>query len=228
MTMKAAHGSLSARLGITASGGMIDLDQCWIVPRLLSKRATSTPCRGYASREVAMSDFLEHSLDITLDMRERHRRQHENEVAVKDRAVRSGYVELERRQTQFCTEVRSLIRDAAEQANRHLARRPEKCEFREVLRYRKGPWFPGGPICDPITYQLVSDDREVGEVLIVELMHDGMVAAMLGPLDPSQHPAHSARTGLEWHSVPLFSFDRTKAVELLVQYLAAITERWPL
>ena len=174
-----------------------------------------------------MSGSLERLLDITLDMRVLHRRQHEYELAVRDRAARSGHAELQRRQTRFSTEVRSLIQKAVEQANRHLATRPEKCEFREVSKYSIGPWFRGAPLCDPIAYELLLDGQEVDEVLIVELMHDGMVVALLGPLNPSDHPAYSANTGFGWHPIPLFSFDCKKAVELLVQYLAAITERWP-
>ena len=133
-----------------------------------------------------MSDLLEHLLDLALDRRERRHRQHETELGIREEAIRGRHAELERRRTRFSTQVRSLIQKAVEQANRHLMRRPERCEFREVSRYATGPWHPGGPLCDPIAYEFLSDGQEVDGVLIVELTHDGMVVALLGPLHTHQ------------------------------------------
>ena len=175
-----------------------------------------------------MSDSLEHLLDNVLDMRRQRRRQHEAELGVKEWAIRGSHAELERRQTRFSAEVRSLIRQAVEQANHHLATRPERCEFCEVTEYSMGPWCPGGSICNPIAYKLLVDGQEVGETLVVELTHDGMVRALLGRLGSSDHQTYIGRVGFGWHLIPLFSFDNHKATELLVQYLAAITQRWPL
>ena len=172
-----------------------------------------------------MSHSLEHCLDATLNMRERNRRKHEAELDLKERAVRGSHAELERRRMRFCTEVQSLIQTAVERANRHLARRPERCEFCDVSEHRISPWHPGGPICNPIAYNLRVDGQEVGEALIVELTQHGMIEALLSP---SGQQAHIARTGFGWHPIPLFSFDSQNAADLLVQYLAAITERWPL
>jgi hypothetical protein len=172
-----------------------------------------------------MSHSLEHCLDATLNMRERSRRQHEAELNMNEGAVRGGHAELERRRIRFRTEVQSLIQTAAERANRHLATRPERCEFCDVSEYRISPWYPGGSICNPITYKLWVDGQEVGEALVVELTRDGMIEALLSP---SGQQTDIARISFGWHPVPLFSFDSQKAADVLVQYLAAITERWPL
>ncbi len=174
-----------------------------------------------------MSDSLEYSLDLTLNMRERHRRQHEAEVRLREAAIRSGCSELEQRQARFCNEVRSLIQTAVERANQHLATRPERCEFCEVLEYSIGPWYPGASVCTPIVYKLRVEGQEVGEVLVVELTHNGMIEALLGPLCPTEQSTHSVRSEFRWHPIPLFSFDSKTASDLLVQYLAAIAERWP-
>jgi hypothetical protein len=175
-----------------------------------------------------MSDSLEHLLDFTLDVRERRRRQHEAELGLRERAIRDSHAELERRRTKFSTEVRCLIQKAAGQANHHLATRPERCEFREMSEYSIGPWYPGGPICNPIAYQLRARGHEVGETLIVELTHDGMIEALLWPFRQFDHRGHVTRTNLGWQPAPLYSFDGKKAGELLVLYLTAITQRWPL
>jgi hypothetical protein len=174
-----------------------------------------------------MSDSLEHALDLTLNMRERHRRQHEAELALKEEAMRSGHSELEQRQARFSNEVRSLIQSAVERANQHLATRPEGCEFCEVSEYSVGPLCPGASICTPIVYKLRVEGRDVSEALVVELTHNGMVEAVLGPLRPSDQHSRAVRAGFGWHPIPLFSFDIRKASNLLVQYLEAITERWP-
>jgi hypothetical protein len=172
-----------------------------------------------------MSDSLEHCLDATLNMRERNRRHHEAEIDLKEAAIRGSHAELERRRMRFGTEVQSLIQIAVERANRHLATRPERCEFCEVSEHRINPWYPGGPISNPIAYNLRVDGQEVGEALIIRLTQDGMIEALLSP---SGQQAHIATIGFGWHPIPLFSFDSQKAADLLVQYLTAITKRWPL
>jgi hypothetical protein len=164
-------------------------------------------------------------LDFTLDMRGRRRRQHEVELGLKENAIRGHHAELERRRTKFSTEVRSLIQKAVEQANHHLATRPERFEFCEVPELSVGPWYPGGPVCKPIGYNLRVDGHEVGETLIVELTHGGMIEAMLWPFSPSDCRDHAAKIDLGWHPIPLYSFDAKKAGELFVLYLAAISQR---
>jgi hypothetical protein len=175
-----------------------------------------------------MSDSLEHRLDFTLDMRERHRLKHEAELGLKDKAIRGSRAEFERRQAKFSTEVCSLIQKAAEQANHHLATRPERCEFREVSELSMGCWYPGRPICTPIAYELRVGGQAIGETLIVELTHDGMIEAQLWPFRLSGHQDHAARVDFEWRPIPLYSFDVEKAGELLILYLASITQRWQL
>jgi hypothetical protein len=175
-----------------------------------------------------MSDSLEHLLDFTLDMRERRRRQHEAELGLKERAIRGSHAELGRRRTKFSTEVRSLIHKAAGQANHHMAARPERCEFCEVSDFSIDPWYPGGPICNPIAYEMRVEGQAVGETLVVELTHDGMIEALLWPLRLSDHEDHVARIDFGWCPVPLYSFDAKKAGELLVLYLTSITQRWQL
>jgi len=174
-----------------------------------------------------MPESLEHLLDHTLNLRGRHQRRRAAERPVGDRAIRSGLSELELRQARFSGEVRAIVREVMEQANRHLATRPETCEFREVPGYTADPWYPGGSICAPIACELLADGQVVGETLIIELTRAGMVEARLEPLPLSHHHGqHTIHFG--WRPMPLFSFDRAKAVTLLVEYLAAITERWPL
>lgn len=168
-----------------------------------------------------MSDALEHLLDITLDMRDRHRRQHEDELAAQAQAAHSSYAELERRIAKFSTEVRCLIGHAAEQANRHFSNRLENLRYQEVNGYSPGQWCPGGRLCDPLVFELLADGERLGETLIVELMHDGMVGAFLAASIVPDRVTYSTRTKLDWHPVPLFSFNRERANELLVHYLAA-------
>lgn len=175
-----------------------------------------------------MSDKFEDQLDLVFDMRRQRRRQYEAEQAQAARAIRDAHAELEKKQTIFCTKVRSLIERAMEHANRHLARRSEKCRLNEVSGYFTGPWYPGGPACNPIAYELRVDDREVGETLIVELTHHGMVEASLGPFRPTVSEGHTTRLDLGWHPVPLDRFDASEAHDLVVRYITAITSRCPL
>lgn len=175
-----------------------------------------------------MSVSLEHILDFTLDMRERRRRQHDAELDSKEQSVRASRDELKRRLDKFSTSVRSIIQEAVEHANHHLATRPECCQFSEVPKFSAEPWYPGGPICNPLAYELRVDGKEVGETLIVELTHDGMIEAHLWPFRLEEHRTLLGRADLHWSPTPLYSFDARRAEELLVLYLTAITERWRL
>ena len=175
-----------------------------------------------------MSESLEHQLDLTMDMRRQRHRQHEAELAQAEKAIRDGHLELERRQTRFSTEVRSLIRDVVEQANRHLATRRENCQICEVSGYFTGPLYIGGTACNPIAYELLVDGQNEGETLIVELTHDGMIEAFLGPFRPSVPEAHTARIDIGWRPIPLARFNAKAAAELVIRYLGAITTRRPL
>jgi hypothetical protein len=175
-----------------------------------------------------MSGTFEEQLDLALEQRRQRRRQHEAEHAQSDQSIRDVHAELEHKQTMFCTEVRSLIENAVAKANRHLARRPERCQFSEVSGYFTGPWYPGSSACNPIAYELRIDDREVGETLIIELRHDGMVEASLGPFRPHVSEGHTTRSHFGWPSISLDRFDANTADDLVLRYIIAITERWPL
>ena len=172
-----------------------------------------------------MSDTFEHQLDLALDQRHQRRRQEEAKRAQSARAIRDAHAELERNQTIFCTKVRSLIEDAVDHANRHLATRPEKYQLHEVSGYLTGPWYPGGNACNPIAFELRVDGREVGETLIVELMHQGMVEASLGPFRPTILEGHTTRQHYGWPPIPLDRFDARAAHDLVVRFITAITSR---
>ncbi len=173
-----------------------------------------------------MSDTLEHQIDLALQEREHRHQRHESELVRAEKAIRDNHLEAERRQMRFATEVRSLIRQAVEKANAHLKLRPEKCEFCEVSGYLTGPLYVGGPGCNPIAYELRVNGEGLGETLIVELAHDGMVEAYLGPFRPSICEAHTSRIDFGWPAVPLYQFDARHASDLIVRYLTAITMRW--
>ena len=175
-----------------------------------------------------MSESLERRLDVTLDSREDRHRQHETELDRAENAIRDSHRELEAQQVKFATEIRSLIRQGVEQANTHLHARPEHCEFCEVSGYLTGPLFVGGRGCNPIAYELRVNGQEVGETLIVELTHEGMIEAYLGPFRPTVPEADTTRIEFGWSPVPLHAFTAQHASELIVQYLNAVTTRWPL
>ena len=172
-----------------------------------------------------MSDTFEHQLDQALGMRWQHHRQEEAKQTRSARAIRDAHAELERKQTVFCTKVRSLIENAVDQANRHLATRPEKCQLHEVSGYLTGPLYPGGSACNPIAFELRVDGREVGETLIVELMHQGTVEASLGPFRPTVPEGHTTRQHYGWPPVSLDRFDARAAHDLVVRFITAITSR---
>ncbi len=170
-----------------------------------------------------MSDSLEQLLDFALDRREQRRHHHRVELAQREPAIRARQKEFEQRQTRFSTEIRSLMQAAAEQANQHLATRSEGCRLREVSGYFTGPWFPGGSACNPIAYELRVSGEVLGEALVLELTHDGMVEGILAPVGPSGSQLQSSRI---WHPIPLYKFDAKDASDILVRYMTAITTRW--
>src|SRR5579859_4710879 len=173
-----------------------------------------------------MSGTLEHSLDFTLDMRQRRRSECQADLNRMERAVQASHAELGRRRATFSTEVRSLIRTVVEQANRHLTTRKEGCKFCESPGFSSGPWYPGKQICDPIAYHLQVHGDEVGENLVIELTDTGMIEARLWPLRLTDHRDQVAQIELGWSPIPLYSFDAKKAEQLLVLYLTVLTQRW--
>ncbi len=174
-----------------------------------------------------MSQSLEDLLDLTLNTRRQRLLQKAAERAHTQKAIDDAHADLEHKQIKFSTEVRSLIDKAVEQANRHLGTRPERCEFRDISGYYTGPLYVGGSTCNPIAYELRAGGEKVGETLLVELTHDGMISGSLGSLPSSVPEAHTARVDFGWCPVSLDVFDATCAADLVVQYIAAITERWP-
>ncbi len=172
-----------------------------------------------------MLESFEQLLDFALDRREQRRHQHRMELAQRERATRAGEKEFEQRQIRFSTGVRSLMQAATEQANEHLATRSEGCRVYEVSGHFTGPWFPGGAVCNPIAFELSVNNQVVGEALVLELTHDGMVEGYLAPVRPSGSQSQSCRL---WHPIPLYKFDAKDASDILVCYMTAITMRWQL
>jgi hypothetical protein len=180
------------------------------------------------SQEVEpVSQSLEDLLDLTLNTRRQRLQQKAAERAHTQKAIDDAHADLKHKQIKFSTEVRSLIDKAVEQANRHLGKRPERCEFRDMSGYYTGPLYVGGSTCNPIAYELRADGEKVGETLLVELTHDGMISGSLGSLPSSVPEAHTARVDFGWCPVSLDVFDATCASDLVVRYIATITERWP-
>ena len=66
----------------------------------------------------------------------------------------------------------------------------------------------------------------MGERLVIVLTDTGMVEARLWPLRLTGHKGDVAQIELGWSPIPLYSFDATKAEQLLVLYLTALTQRW--
>ena len=173
-----------------------------------------------------MSEPLEQSLDLTLDMREPRRRQREADQARIEKIAQDTRAELEKRRANFCKDVRALIQQVVARANRHLVTRPERCQFCEVGGYQTGPLYFGGLACDPIAYELQEGGQKVGETLLLELTHNGMIEAFLSPFHPPDHEAYTMRVDFGWHPIPLYSFDDEQAAGLMVRYLAAVTSQW--
>lgn len=175
-----------------------------------------------------MSQSLEILLDAALDTRRQRHLQHAAELADARQAINTAHAKKEGDQTRFHTLVRPLIEQAVERANRHLAKRSERCEFCEISGQYTGPLYVGGSGCNPIAYVLRADGATVGETLLVELTHDGMVEAWLGCMPASGPGAEMPRVEFGWRPVRLNSFNADTAVNLLVRYVAAITNRWRL
>jgi hypothetical protein len=178
--------------------------------------------------EVTMSHSFERQLDLLLDTRAERRYQKQADTAATEAAIHSGHAKLEQIQAQFCDEIRPLIEQAVARANRHLANRSERCQLCEISGYFTGPLYPGGSACNPIAFELRVDGAEVGEPLIVELTHDGMIEAFLGPYRPCEPGAHTTRLSLRWRPVPLGKFNAEMASELVLRYVTAVTAAWPL
>ncbi|HEX3405495.1 MAG TPA: hypothetical protein VHT74_34735 [Acetobacteraceae bacterium] len=98
----------------------------------------------------------------------------------------------------------------------------------EVSGYFTGPLYVGGSACNPIAYELRVNGRELGETLLLELTHDGMVEAFLGPLRPTVPGGHTTRIDFGWRPVPLHGFDAAIASDLVLRYVAAVAAQWPL
>lgn len=174
-----------------------------------------------------MSQSLEDLLDLTLDTRRQRRLQHEAEQAGIRMAIDEAHAKLEHEQRQFATEVHSLIQAVIERANRHLAKRPEHCGFSEVSGYFTGPRYAGASACNPIAYELRSDGRKLGDTLLVEITHDGMIEASLVP-HPPVPDVPVIREDLGWRPVPLREFNAATACELMIWFLTTIVTRFSL
>jgi hypothetical protein len=175
-----------------------------------------------------MSGEFEQRLDLALETRQRRLRQKQTEQTTADLATREAHAVLERMRLQFCGQIRSLIEQAVERANRHLTKRPEHCRLCEVSGYFTGPLFAGGAACNPLAFELRADSGSVGETLMVELTHSGMIEAFLGPLRPGEPQAHAIRLDFGWQSVSLQDFAAENAYDLVLRYVNAVTVHLPL
>jgi hypothetical protein len=176
-----------------------------------------------------MSGEFERRLDLAMETRLRRLRQKKTEQTEADAATRDAHAVRERMRLQFRGLIRSLIEQAVERANRHLAKRPEKCRLCEVSGYFTGPLFAGGAACNPLAFELRADGgSSIGEPLLVELTHSGMIEAFLGPLRPGEPQAHAMRLDFGWRPVPLQDFGTENAHDLILRYVNAITVHLPL
>ena len=119
-------------------------------------------------------------------------------------------------------------RSGGRRANRHLARRSENWRLCEVSGYFTGPLFVGGSACNPIAFELRVNASSVGETLIVELTHNGMIEAFLGPLRPGEPEAHTMRQDFGWEPIPVQNFGYDNAHDLVLRYVNAVTIHVPL
>ena len=174
-----------------------------------------------------MSGMLEGQLDLVLATQRQRRRQRKAEQAECETTIHEVRAGLERMQAKFCTEVRPLIEQVVARANRHLGTRSEKCRLAEISGCFTGPLDPGGTACNPLAYDLRVDGQKVGETLLVEMTHQGMIEAALDPFPPTVPEGHSTRVSFGWAPVPLNKFDANIASDLVVRYIAALTARWP-
>jgi hypothetical protein len=175
-----------------------------------------------------MSGQFEQRLDLALETRQQRLRQKQAERTAAEMATREAHAGLEWMQRQFCREIRSFIEQAVERANRHLAKRPEKCRLCEVSGYFTGPLFAGGSACNPFAFELRADGGSVGETLIVELTRRGMIEAFLGPLRPGEPQAHTMRLDFGWEPISLQDFGAENAHDLILRYVNAVTVHLPL
>lgn len=175
-----------------------------------------------------MSDQFEQLLDLALKTRRQRLHQREAEQLAIDRTITDAHAKLEHMQAEFCGKVRSIVRTVIERANRHLAKGPDHCRLCEVSGYFTGPLYAGGSVCNPIAYELQSDGEEIGETLLIELTHDGMVEAYVGPLRPGEPQSVVSRRDFGWEPVPLKNFDDEMACTLVILYVSAVTAHLPI
>jgi hypothetical protein len=175
-----------------------------------------------------MSDQFEQRLDLAMQTRQQRLHQKQAEQIAAEIVTRKAHAILERMQVQFCGGIRSLIEQAVERANRHLAKRSEKCQLCEVSGYFTGPLFSGGAACNPIAFDLRADRSSVGETLIIELTNGGMIKAFLGPLHPGEPQAQTRRLDFGWKPVRLQNFCAENAHDLVLRYVNAVTVHLPL
>jgi hypothetical protein len=175
-----------------------------------------------------MSRSLEKLLDAALDTRQERRRQHQAEQTSARQAINVAHAKVEWEQTLFHSKVRPLVEQAVAQANRHLAKRPEHCGFRDLSGHFTGPQHVHAATCNPIAYELCAGGATVGEALLVELTHDGWIEASLCHSPDSIEEAEAPRTDFGWHPMRIGKFTAASATNLVVSYVAAITRRSPL
>jgi hypothetical protein len=171
-----------------------------------------------------MSQSMLSESDTTLDTRRRSLRHKPKEIH-RCTAMDDTQIKLEDAQTKFCTEIHSLLQEAVEQANQGLAKSSEHCELCEVSACYTGPLHLGRSSCNPIGYELRGNGKKLGETLLVELTHDGMIEASLIP-HPPVLKVPRRRIDLGWHPVPLRMFGATSASDLLAWYLAVVKIRY--
>lgn len=97
-----------------------------------------------------MSDQFEQRLDLALDARQQRLRQKPAERAAAEMATSKAQVARERMQRLFCGRIRSPIEHAVEGANRHLVKRPENCQLRDVSGYVTGSIVAAGTACNSV------------------------------------------------------------------------------
>jgi hypothetical protein len=174
-----------------------------------------------------MSQTLETELDRILDTRHQRRVQREAELAVLQKAIDDASAELELKQNKFRSHVRLLIQQTIERVNQHLGKRPEGCQLIDVSGRFAAPYFIGARGCNPIAYELRVAGQTMGEPLLIELTHDGMVEASLALPPSAGRVGQLIKTTFDWRAVPLYMFSFTHASDLLIRYVTAVTVRWP-
>ena len=76
-----------------------------------------------------MSESLEQQIDLVLDSQRQRDRRCQIEQDLIETTISDARAALERQQARFSTEVRSLLGQAVERANRHMAKRAEGCQL---------------------------------------------------------------------------------------------------